>query len=116
MSLEDHEKKKKQRVDFKTKITLKTDKSELNIEGSSKDLSLKGMFIHTNEDIVLNTKCEVEIYLTGMTEKFVLNMQGAIIRQEDNGIAVEFISMDLDSYTHLKNILRYNTSSPDDVH
>jgi len=116
MSLEDHDKRKKQRVDFKTKITLKTDQSELNIEGSSKDLSLKGIFIHTNEDIALNTKCDIEIYLTGMTEKFVLNMQGITIRQEDNGIAVEFISMDLDSYTHLKNILRYNTANPDDIY
>lgn len=115
MSLEDHDKRKKQRVDFKTKISLKTDQSELNIEGSSKDLSLKGIFIQTNQNIALNTKCDIEIYLTGMTEKFVLNMQGITIRQEDNGIAVEFISMDLDSYTHLKNILRYNTQNPDDI-
>jgi len=43
-------------------------------------------------------------------------MQGTTIRQEDNGIAVEFISMDLDSYTHLKNILRYNTANPDDIY
>ncbi|MFO7559868.1 MAG: PilZ domain-containing protein [Desulfobacterales bacterium] len=116
MSLEDHEKRKKQRVAFKTKITLKTDLSELNIEGSSKDLSLKGVFIHTNENIALNTKCDIEIYLTGMTEKFVLNMHGSVIRKENSGIAVEFTTMDLDSYTHLKNILRYNTQNPEDIY
>jgi len=115
MPMEDHEKRKKQRVDFKTKITLKTNQSELNIEGSSKDLSLRGIFIHTDIDIAVNTKCDILIYLTGMTEEFTLRMQGIIIRKEDTGVAVEFISMDLDSYTHLKNILRYNTANPDDI-
>lgn len=115
MPLENHDKRTKQRVDFKTKITLKTDRSEFNIEGSSKDLSLKGMFINTYEDITLNTNCKIEVYLTGMMEEFTLHMQGSVIRKEDNGIAVKFISMDLDSYTHLKNILRYNTGNPDDI-
>jgi len=115
MPLENHEKRRRQRVDFKTKITLKTDQSELNLEGSSKDLSLKGMFINTDKHIALNTKCDIEIYLTGMTEEFTLNMKGVIIRREGNGIAVEFITMDLDSFTHLKNILRYNTENPDDI-
>jgi hypothetical protein len=42
-------------------------------------------------------------------------MHGTVIRLEDNGIAVEFTTMDLDSYTHLKNILRYNAENPDDI-
>jgi hypothetical protein len=115
MPFADHEKRRKLRVEFKTKITLKTDQSKLNIEGNSKDLSLKGMFINTDEHIALNTKCDIEIYLTGMTEEFTLNMHGTVIRLENNGIAVEFTTMDLDSYTHLKNILRYNAENPDDI-
>jgi hypothetical protein len=116
MTEADIDRRKKLRVDFKTNIILKTDQSEIHIEGSSKDLSLKGIFVHTREEAVLGTKCQIEVNLTGMTEPLSLCMQGKIIRKDLNGIAVEFDSMDLDSYTHLKNLVRYNTADPDDVH
>lgn len=115
MTSDDIDRRKKLRVDFKTNIFLKTDLSEIHIEGSSKDLSLKGMFIHTREETAIGAKCRVEVNLTGMTEPLSLHMQGKIIRKDPNGIAVEFDSMDLDSYTHLKNLVRYNTADPDDV-
>lgn len=115
MNAADADRRKKLRVDFKTSIILKTDQSEIHIEGNSKDLSLKGIFIHTQENTAVGTKCRVEVKLTGMTEQLNLYMQGKIIRRDQNGIAVEFESMDLDSYTHLKNLVRYNTTDPDYV-
>ncbi|RPJ82672.1 MAG: PilZ domain-containing protein [Deltaproteobacteria bacterium] len=115
MTTDDIDRRKKLRVDFKTTIFLKTDLSEIHIEGNSKDLSLKGMFIHTREETAIGTKCRIEVNLTGMTEPLSLHMQGKIVRKDLNGIAVEFDSMDLDSYTHLKNLVRYNTADPDDV-
>lgn len=115
MDAADANRRKKLRVDFKTSIVLRTDQSEIHIEGSSRDLGLKGIFIHTLEELAVGTKCKVELKLTGMTEQLNLYMQGKIIRKDPNGIAVEFDSMDLDSYTHLKNLVRYNTTDPDYV-
>ena len=109
------DRRKKVRVEFKTNIILRTDQSEIHIEGNSRDLGLKGIFIHTQVEMALGTKCQVEVKLTGMTEQLNLYMQGKIIRKDPNGIAVEFDSMDLDSYTHLKNLVRYNTTDPDYV-
>ncbi len=116
MKSADSDRREISRVDFKTNIILKTDQSEIHIEGSSKDLSLKGIFIHTQEEITVDTKCLVEVTLTGMTEPLTLNMQGKIIRKEHDGIAVKFETMDLDSYTHLKNLVRYNITDPDEVY
>lgn len=115
MESADTDRRKKPRVDFKTSIVLKTDLSEIHIEGSSKDLSLKGIFIHTQEKIAMDAQCQVEVNLTGMTEQLVLYMQGNVIRKEKNGVAIAFESIDLDSYTHLKNLVRYNTADPDDI-
>jgi len=115
MKSADSDRREKTRVDFKTSIVLTTDLSEIHIEGSSKDLSLKGIFIHTQEELAMDTQCRVEVNLSGMTEQFALHMQGKVIRKEKNGIAVSFETMDLDSYTHLKNLVRYNSPDPDDL-
>lgn len=109
------ERRQKKRVDFKTHIILTTDDSEVHLDGSSKDLSLKGVYVNTDEALAIGSKCRVEIRLTGMTEDLILRMIGRIVRQEPDGLAVVFKTMDLDSYTHLKNIVRYNTSDPDSI-
>ncbi len=112
----DEERRQKLRVDFKTQIVLRIGDSEVHLDGDSRDLSLSGIFINTNEDAQAGTKCDVEVRLTGMAQPLNLKMKGSIIRKETSGIAITFESMDLDSYTHLKNIVRYNASNPDDIH
>ncbi len=112
----EEERRQKLRVDFKTQITLRIGGSEVHVDGDSRDLSLSGIFINTDEEAQVGTKCDVEVCLTGMAKPLNLKMNGSIIRKETSGIAIAFESMDLDSYTHLKNIVRYNTSNPDDIH
>ncbi|MBF0117912.1 MAG: PilZ domain-containing protein [Desulfobacterales bacterium] len=110
-----NERREKIRVDFNTKIVLKVGSSEFRIDGSSKDLSLNGVFINTTENIPTGEKCSVEVHLSGMTEDITLEMKGKTTRKDKGGIAVAFESMDLDSYTHLKNIVKYNSSNPDEI-
>lgn len=106
------------RVDFNTQIILTVDSSdsESQIEGSSKDLSLKGVFVNTTEEIPLGAKCKVKVLLTGMIEEIVLQMQGDVVRKTPSGIAIDFNLMDIDSYTHLKSIVKYNASESDDIY
>ncbi len=110
------ERRRKRRVEFSTNIVLKMAGNEIHVTGSSKDLSLNGVFINTQDNIPLNESCQVEIHLTGMVEPLMLQMKGTTVRKEPVGIAVLFESMDLDSYTHLKNIVRYNTADPDSIY
>lgn len=109
------ERREKIRVDFATKVTITTQKSKITVNGSSNDLSLSGIFVKTNEDIPEGTQCEVEVWLTGMEEEIALKMQGYVVRKVKGGLAVAFETIDIDSYTHLKNIIRYNTDDPDKV-
>ncbi len=114
--LVEDERRKKLRVDFTTNIVLNMDGTEIHMQGNSKDLSLSGVYIYTKDDIPVNRKCGVEITLTGLVEPLKLRINGSTVRKEPTGIAVLFESMDLESYIHLKNIVRYNSSEPDNIY
>ena len=112
---EQSEERRRPRVEFETEIALQSGDSEIRVGGSSKDVSLKGVFIRTGERLPVGSECRVEIRLTGMIEALNLAINGHVARQEASGMAVIFDSMDLDTYTHLKNIVRYNYKDPDAV-
>jgi hypothetical protein len=80
-----------------------------DFNGSSTDLSLKGMFIRTQDVFPSGTQCLISVYLTGGIDKIELQMKGTIVRSNDEGMGITFDSMDVDTYSHLKNIVYYNT-------
>ena len=108
------EKRCGERVDFETKIELTTPDSALHLLGNSKDLALKGVFVRTEAAVEIGTPCDVRITTTGVRE-ITLNMQGTVVRKTSDGLGIAFHSMDLDTYTHLRNIVRYNCRNPDDI-
>jgi len=104
------ERRKYSRVGFTTRIDvcLVSGQGNVCLEANSKDLSLKGIFVKTDAVFPLETKCSVDIYLTGGVEQIKLEIQGKTVRQTDDGIGIVFQSMDVETYTHLKNIVYYN--------
>ena len=60
----ENERRERTRVDFQTQVFLKVGASEIRVEGSSRDLSLKGIFVNTDEDIPIDTKCQMEVLLS----------------------------------------------------
>jgi hypothetical protein len=61
----------------------------------------------------LGEKCLVSLRLVGSTSDLSLKMKGTVVRVEEDGLALHFYEMDLDSFFHLKNILYYNSENPD---
>ena len=109
------ERRQKTRVHFETHVIIRTEESEIKAEADSEDISIKGVFVKTQEKIPEGTPCDLEILLTGSSTKLALTIKGLITRQEEAGLAIGFDSMDLDSYMHLKNIILYNVSDPEEV-
>lgn len=109
------ERRKHSRVGFATRIDVRvaSGQNTISLKANSRDLSLKGIFVKTRERFPLETGCKVDIYLTGGVEEIKLEIQGRTVRQTDDGIGIVFESMDVDTYTHLKNIVYYN--SGDDI-
>ncbi|MCF6247315.1 MAG: PilZ domain-containing protein [Desulfobacula sp.] len=106
------ERRKYSRVTFATEILihLEAEGKIVKVQGNSRDLSLKGLFIGTDEVFSTGTKCEIRICLTGGIDKIELQINGRVVRVSKNGMGIVFDSMDVDSYSHLKNIVQYNST------
>lgn len=115
-SIDADDRRKKIRVDFRTEIIIQAGTKEFHVTGSSKDLSVSGIFVKTEQSIPPHTGCRVKIVLSGMSEPLTLQIEGRVVRSNTTGVAISFRSMDLDSYTHLKNIVKYNVDNPDEVY
>ncbi len=111
MAVLNDDRRKHTRVGFTTEIhiVLQIQEKQVKLEGNSRDLSLKGIFVRTDKLFPRGTTCSVKIYLTGGIEKIELMIQGTIIRETEAGIGIIFNSMDVETYSHLKNIVRYNS-------
>ncbi|MCP3875444.1 MAG: PilZ domain-containing protein [Desulfobacteraceae bacterium] len=107
----DDEKRKYSRVGFTTAINvhLEGDGKKIDLEGSSKDLSLKGIFVSTDHTFSSGTQCLIKVCLTGGIDKIELMIKGIVVRKSENGMGIEFNSMDVETYSHLKNIVYYNS-------
>ena len=117
MSISDKSDRRKfSRVVFTTKIEIHMlDESGQNVKlaANSKDLSQRGVFVKTDKRPALDTACRVNVYLTGGIDDLRLEIQGRIVRHTDAGFGVEFESMDVDTYTHLKTLVLYNIEGSD---
>jgi c-di-GMP-binding flagellar brake protein YcgR len=105
------ERRKHTRVGFTTDITilLEANGQQVKLKGSSKDLSLKGIFVKAEKWFEPQTQCVLKIYLSGGITEIELVIKSTIVRKTDVGMGIEFDSMDVDTYSHLKNIVYYNS-------
>ena len=105
-------KRKNSRVPFQVIISLDfPDQSHAECETA--DLSLRGVSVLGVTGHTLGENCVVSLQLMGSTSQLILKMKGKVVRVEENGLALHFYEMDLDSFFHLKNILYYNSEDPD---
>jgi PilZ domain len=110
---DDIERRNHQRVDFLTalNVIIETEDKKIEVTGDSKDLSLKGIFITTDEKAPVGSLCSVKVFLSGSKDELALHIQGVVARTEKNGLGINFDSMDVDSFTYLKNIIKYNSDN-----
>lgn len=109
----DIDRRNHERVEFLTSlnILIEIDDKKIEVTGDSKDLSLKGIFIITSEKAPVGSLCSVKIFLSGSNDDIELNIQGVVARAEQTGLGINFDSMDVDSFTYLKNIIKYNSDT-----
>lgn len=100
------------RVPFQSTMTLRfADKTHEECE--TQDLSMKGIFAVGVSGHKVGDKCDVALHLVGATSNLALQIKGEVVRVEENGLALHFFEIDLDSFYHLKNILYFNSENPD---
>ncbi len=105
------ERRKNRRVPFQVMATAETGKIKVN--GMVDNLSMKGMFLTTKETLSGSNLLEISIILSGSSSLLSIRLMGSVVRQTEVGIAIEFQEMDLDSFTHLRNVIELNTGDAD---
>jgi len=107
--------RRKTRVRFETRVILRTKDVEVTNETNSRNISLRGVFVVTDVALPQGTPCEVEILLTGSSTLLSIRVQGKVAREDSEGLGIVFESIDPDSYFHLRNLLLYNSSDPEEI-
>ncbi|MBF0531228.1 MAG: PilZ domain-containing protein, partial [Deltaproteobacteria bacterium] len=106
--------RRRKRVHYKTAVTLTTpDKILENL--SSRDLSLKGVYVETKDMLPIGTEVEIVVDLAGSSSLLSLRMVGRVARLDADGMGLDFLEVDLDSFFHLRNIVLYNADDPAEV-
>ncbi|MBW4054215.1 MAG: PilZ domain-containing protein [Proteobacteria bacterium] len=101
------------RVHFNVEVTVRI--ADRQFQGAVKDLSMAGMFLVTNEQLSGGEHADITMVLTGTMPEIAVNFTGIVTRIDENGAGFTFEKMDLDSYTHLKNIIAYNIDDAEKV-
>ncbi|MBI9086521.1 MAG: PilZ domain-containing protein [Desulfobacterales bacterium] len=109
------EKRDKTRVKFKTQVAIRAGDMKITSEANSTDISLRGMFVRTDQVLPVDTACHVDILLSGSSSRLSIRVQGRVVREDREGLGIVFDSLDVDSYYHLKNLLLYNAQDPDSL-
>ena len=106
------EKRRTTRVKFQTSIDLKF-ADTLYKQCDILDLSVKGVFVLGVTDRGPDEECEITLQLSGTNSELKLHMKAKVVRVTEEGIGLYFHEVDLDSFSHLKYIVYYNSGNPD---
>lgn len=77
------------------------------------DISLKGALIAFDKPMPFRhmERCALTVQLSGSTVE--LHFEAEVVHIDMERIGVRFVSLDLESFTHLRGILEANTGDPD---
>jgi hypothetical protein len=101
------------RVPFRVEAAVQTD--DRLFHGKVENLSMNGIFVTTAERLPVGKTVDISITLTGSSPEISIAFSGRVGRITDEGIGFTFDRIDLDSYTHLKNIIAYNIDDSEKV-
>ncbi len=101
------------RVRFRVYATVKTE--ERQFHGRVENLSMNGMFLVTGEQLPVGQPVEITILLEGSDPVISVCFNGRVRRVQEDGLGFAFEKIELDSYTHLKNIISYNMKDAEKV-
>ena len=82
--------------------------------GEMRNLSLRGLFLVCDQEFEIGETCELRLELGTGDNAIQLGITGKVARMDEDGIGVEFISLDsVDTLGHLQNLVLYNSGNPE---
>ena len=94
------------RIPFQTEVLINA-KGQW-YRGMSENLSLYGIYVHSNTKFDADTVVELTIPLSSHlpnTQDEYIDVSGRVVRQNGEGIGCEFQQVDVDAFLNLKNVI-----------
>ncbi|MBN1532114.1 MAG: PilZ domain-containing protein [Spirochaetes bacterium] len=79
-----------------------------SITGDVQNLSLSGLYLKSPDVYDAGTPVEITLYLSGSAREIQIPLKGVIIRNDTQGMAVQFQQLELDGIINLNNIIIYS--------
>lgn len=85
-----------------------------HLDGTMESLSLKGGFFRVAAPPAQGAECDVRLHLEGT--EIEVHARGKVVRSGPDGCAIQFFEIvGADCLDHLRNLIRFNTHTPDQV-
>lgn len=78
------------------------------LEGSAKDVSMKGVLFSTWRSLPVGNQVRVHLSIKTGDDVFCINTEGLVARICEDGVAIEFTKIDTESEEHLRRLVLYN--------
>lgn len=79
---------------------------------STQNISLKGAFFDPEPRLAAGRDCTV---VFGLAKDIKVRLKAVIVRSSDEGVAIDFESMDESAFFHLRNMVRYSSQDADRI-
>lgn len=89
------EKRKFERVDLRTEAVVRH--RDVTFRGEVENLSLKGLFVRTDQKVPLHDKVDVAMFFHGSTSELSFSLEANVVRTTEEGIGLNFRKIDIDS-------------------
>lgn len=87
----------------------------LTICDEIRDLSVRGVFAYCDDAPPVGTECDVALRFEETPHSLHAMARGIVVRVADGGMAIEFTAVDPENFHHLKNLVLYNATEPEQV-
>jgi len=106
------EKRDFSRVPVEFAVTVEAGEGRIIESDASKDVSMRGLFVVTDDRLPSGEACSVTIHLG---ESHRIGLSGHVRRTTAEGFAVEFSSIPIEDYEHLRNLVLYNSEQAERI-
>lgn len=103
------------RVPIKVWVEVRTEDTVIKTH-ETHDLSMVGISLnHGGKVLPLGALCDISVFLEGVDPPIHVDMKGKVGRVTGEELCFEFSEVELESYEHLQNLVRYNSQDIDAV-
>lgn len=111
--MDDPNRRRRTRVHLRIRVEVHTTGARL-VDLATRDLSHKGLYVLGDLPLKAGQSCTLTVHLPAEGEDVpVLRMEGKVVRAGAEGAAIDFVSMDAETYRHLRNLVILNAEDPE---